>query len=41
MGKNYRKSVSGSIEGRHLYVEGFMQRYVDGAGRKSRFGSAG
>lgn len=40
MEENYRKSMSGSIEERHLYLEGFKQRCAEDVGKKSRFGSA-
>lgn len=41
MGESYRKSMSGSIEKRHLCLEGFKQRCAEDVGRKSRFRSVG
>lgn len=41
MGKNYRKSVSGSMEERHAYVERLQPRSMEDAGRKAGLGRAG
>ena len=41
MGKNHRKSISGSMEERHLYVERLQPRGMEDAGRKAGFASAG